>query len=56
MYAIGNDPQKILNIPIKRDGVFKPIDLYTWSQTYRYLSSRTNWHDSIQNLQIFKTL
>ena len=56
MYAIGNDPQKILNIPIRRDGVFKPIDLYTWSQTYRYLSSRTNWHDSIQNLQIFKTL
>lgn len=56
MYAVGNDPQKILNIPIKRDGIFSPVDLYTWSQTYRYLSSRTNWHDSIQNLQIFKTL
>lgn len=56
MYAIGNNPQKILNIPIKRDGMFSPVDFYTWSQTYRYLSSRTNWHDSIQNLQIFKTL
>lgn len=56
IYANSNDPQKILNIPIKSDGLFSPIDHYKWSEIFNYLSSRTNWHDSIQHIQIFKTL
>lgn len=56
MYAIDNNPQRILSIPFRRDSQFSPLDIYTWSSNYQYLSSRTNWRDSLQNLKIFKTL
>lgn len=49
-------PQQVLNIPLRRDEQYSPLDFYAWSGNHRYLSSRTMWRDSIQYLQIFKTL
>ena len=56
LYAAFNTAQKILSIPIRRDGQFSPLDSYTWNGSHKYLSSRTNWRDSLQYLQIYKNL
>ena len=56
MYDCANNPQKMLSIPIRRDGQYSPIDYYTWGETYRYLQSRTKWRDSIQYIKIFKSI
>ena len=49
-------PQQILRIPIRRDGIFSPLDSYVWNGAHKYLSCRTTWRDSLQYLQIFKNL
>ena len=44
-------PQQILRIPVRQDGQFSPLNLYS---SHRYLSSETDWRNSLQKLQIFK--
>lgn len=49
-------PQRVLTIPLMRDGQYSPLDSYAYNGgAYQYLSSTTLWRDSLHRIRIFKT-
>ena len=51
-----HQPQRVLTIPLMRDGQYSPLDSYAYNGgTYQYLSSNTLWRDSLHRIRIFKT-
>ena len=51
-----HQPQRVLTIPLRHAGQYSPLDLYSYAGgTYSYLTSVTNWRDSLQRIRIFKT-
>ena len=52
--ALYNNPQTVLNVPIKQFDAFIPTDKFSYSGTFKYLSSEIDWVDEKQTVRMYK--
>ena len=52
--ALYNNPQTVLNVPIKQFDAFIPTDKFSYSGTFKYLSSEIDWIDEKQTVRMYK--